>query len=572
MGDHVEKSSVVRSLSIRVRLMVAFAGLTLLLAGMAGVGAWRLAELDRRTSDMARVSVRVERVAAEWLAQSRTNLLRRLVVTRSEDAALNKMLAPELAAATKKINDLQDEVEALTRTAEAQALVKEADVKRTAFLAARKEVADMKQAGDSAGANALLDTKMVPAQDAYLASIEAVRDYYVAKVGHDADAAAQSASSGRKFLVSFCVAGVLLALLSSWLIARSVTQPIDDALRAARRVADGDLTVNLQATGRDEMAQLLRALDEMATRLRTLVSEVAQRARTVAETSAQIAHGNSDLSQRTEEQASTLEETASSMEELTSTVTQNAENARAANELAAGAAAVAREGGNAVGQVVSTMNGISASSKRIAEIISVIDGIAFQTNILALNAAVEAARAGDQGRGFAVVAAEVRTLAQRSAHAAKEIKGLIVDSVSQVDAGTRQVDIAGRKMEDIVAAVTRVSSLIAEIASASQEQSSGIEQINTAVTQMDQAVQQNASLVEEAAAATESMKSDAQALLAQVGRFTVGEAQEAAPASTAATAITFLRQGSPAPDVRDVPRLATAPASQSAPAAGWREF
>jgi methyl-accepting chemotaxis protein len=315
------------------------------------------------------------------------------------------------------------------------------------------------------------------------------------------------------------VAGVVLASVSTL----SVTHPIGEAVSVARRVADGDLAVQVQARGTNETGQLLHSLSGMAGSLRTLVGEVANGARAVADTSAQIAQGNLDLSQRTEEQASTLEETASSMEELTSTVTQNAQNANQATQLAVNATEVARKGGQVVGQVVSTMTGISDSSKKIADIIGVIDGIAFQTNILALNAAVEAARAGEQGRGFAVVAAEVRNLAQRSAAAAKEIKGLIGDSVGKVEAGTKLVDAAGKTMEEIVVSVKKVSDLIAEIAAASQEQSTGIGQVNTAIAQMDQVVQQNASLVEEAAAATESMKDQARSLLATVARFNLGD-------------------------------------------------
>ena len=322
-----------------------------------------------------------------------------------------------------------------------------------------------------------------------------------------------------------------ISVVCSVAITRSITHPLRGAVSLARKVADGDLSSDLVAKETDETGQLLRALSDMTQNLRALVGEVAAGAHTVADTSAQIAQGNLDLSQRTEEQASTLEETASSMEELTSTVAQNAENARQASQLAGSASEVARKGGQAVGQVVSTMTGISESSRKISDIISVIDGIAFQTNILALNAAVEAARAGDQGRGFAVVAAEVRNLAQRSAAAAKEIKTLIGESVDKVDAGTRHVDAAGKTMEAIVESVKKVSDLVAEIAAASQEQSSGIGQVNTAITQMDQVVQQNASLVEEATAATESMKEQASALLLKVSRFTLGneEAPEAAP-------------------------------------------
>ena len=316
-------------------------------------------------------------------------------------------------------------------------------------------------------------------------------------------------------MAAVLVAGLALGL---WIV-RGITQPLQQAVRLSRRVADGDLTVDLQATARDEVGQLLKAMTEMTGNLRNVVGDVVSGAHAVADSSSQIAQGHLDLSQRTEEQASTLEETASQMEELTTTVGQNAQTARAASELATGASEIARRGGQAVGRVVETMTGISNSSRRIADIISVIDGIAFQTNILALNAAVEAARAGEQGRGFAVVAAEVRNLAQRSATAAREIKQLIADSVGQVEAGTSQVGDAGRTMAEVVAAVGKVSNLIAEIAAASQEQSAGIEQINMAVTQMDQVVQQNAALVEEATAATESMQVQAGSLLQLVSRF-----------------------------------------------------
>jgi methyl-accepting chemotaxis protein len=324
-------------------------------------------------------------------------------------------------------------------------------------------------------------------------------------------------------LASQLVIGIAMAFFFRWWITTVNSGPLRVALRLVRRVADGDLTVSTEGKDFRHVQRFAEALDQMTAGLRKLAIEVARSAHTVANTSTQIAQGNLDLSQRTEEQASTLEETASSMEELTSTVAQNAENAHQASALAVEASEVARRGGQAVGQVVSTMNGIADSSRKIGDIIGVIDGIAFQTNILALNAAVEAARAGEQGRGFAVVASEVRTLAQRSAAAAKEIKTLIGDSVSRVEAGTRQVDAAGKTMDEIVGSVNKVSMLIAEIAAASREQSAGIGQVNSAVAQMEQVVQQNASLVEEASAATESMKEQAAVLLQAVGRFRVGD-------------------------------------------------
>ena len=401
---------------------------------------------------------------------------------------------------------------------------------------------------------------------------------------------AQAASASRAamlLLAGLLVAAVLASAIAALLMSRAIVRPLQQAIRAASQIAGGDLSADVQVRGKDETADLLRALAEMTRNLRQLVGEVAGGAHVVADTSAQIAQGNQDLSQRTEEQASTLEETASSMEELTSTVSLNAQNARQASQLSVDASEIARKGGQVVGQVVHTMDGISASSRKISDIIGVIDGIAFQTNILALNAAVEAARAGEQGRGFAVVAAEVRNLAQRSAAAAKEIKGLIGESVQKVDAGTRLVDDAGKTMEEIVASVKKVSDLIAEIAAASEEQSSGIAQVNTAITQMDQVVQQNASLVEEAAAATESMKGQSAALLRMVARFKIdGTAQPAAqpgPAARSAApaaAPAPLAQPQPQPiQVRRPPSPAPVPpvlqATPAMPSAGkgeWQEF
>ncbi|WP_283442409.1 methyl-accepting chemotaxis protein [Noviherbaspirillum suwonense] len=329
---------------------------------------------------------------------------------------------------------------------------------------------------------------------------------------HAVDATARANASSVQAQRLIVASGVLLMIMASliaWRMTVSITRPLQLAVEATERVAKGDLVADIEVNGRDEAARLLRALRDMRQSLSHLVGQVRQGTDYIATASGEIAAGNQDLSARTEEQASSLEETAASMEELTATVKQNADNARQANQLALSASDVAVKGGQVVSQVVTTMGEINNASRKIVEIVSVIDGIAFQTNILALNAAVEAARAGEQGRGFAVVAAEVRSLAQRSAAAAREIKTLIGDSVQRVEAGSGQVLEAGRTMDEIVGSVQRVTDIMAEITAASQEQTSGIGLINQAVTQMDQVTQKNAALVEEAAAAAATLREQA---------------------------------------------------------------
>jgi methyl-accepting chemotaxis protein len=323
----------------------------------------------------------------------------------------------------------------------------------------------------------------------------------------------------RNLMIGLSILAVLSCLGIAWLITQSITVPINRAVMIAQTVAAGDLTSEIEITGKDETSMLLEALKIMNDSLQTIVGQVRAGTESMTTASQEIAAGNLDLSSRTEEQASSLEETASSMEELTGTVKQNADNARQADVLASAASAVATRGGVVIADVVSTMTAINESSKKIVEIISVIDGIAFQTNILALNAAVEAARAGEQGRGFAVVATEVRNLAQRSAAAAKEIKTLISDSVSKVESGSQLVEQAGTTMTEVVDSVRRVSDIITEITAASREQSLGIDQINQAIMQMDEVTQQNAALVEESAAAAEAMQGQSVALADVVGKF-----------------------------------------------------
>ena len=323
-------------------------------------------------------------------------------------------------------------------------------------------------------------------------------------------------------LISLGAAAIAIGIAFAFVISRSITTPIRRAVAIAETVAAGDLTSTIDDIGSDETGDLLRALQKMNGSLQDIVGQVRSGTATIATASSEIASGNLDLSARTEQQAGSLEETASSMEELTSTVKQNGDNARQASQLAAAASDVAVKGGSVVAEVVSTMGSINESARKIVDIIGVIDGIAFQTNILALNAAVEAARAGEQGRGFAVVAAEVRNLAQRSAGAAKEIKVLIGDSVEKVETGSRLVQQAGSTMDDIVASVKRVTDIMGEITVASHEQEAGIDQINRAIAEMDTVTQQNAALVEEAAAAAGSLQEQASNLAQVVSVFHVG--------------------------------------------------
>ncbi len=388
------------------------------------------------------------------------------------------------------------------------------------------------------------------------------------KVGYKTSALDRMLRSSISIVLESLVVVLGLISLGLTLIVRTVTSPLKRAITIARHVADGNLTQRIEVNSQDEAGQLLRALQDMNESLANIVGDVRNFSDSIITSSQQIAAGNRDLSQRTSEQAANLEETASSMEELTSTVRQNAENARQANLLAANASDVAVKGGQVVSEVVQTMASISVSSKKIMDIISVIEGIAFQTNILALNAAVEAARAGEQGRGFAVVAAEVRNLAQRSAAAAKEIAALIGDSVDKVDIGAKQVDQAGATMNEIVTAVKRVTDIMAEIAAASNEQSAGIEQVNQAITQMDEVTQQNAALVEEAEAAAEAMQEQAGRLSEAVSVFKLEAGKAGTRTANVKPAIAYSASRARAP-LGKVRELAKAKEDKGS---GWNEF
>ncbi len=384
--------------------------------------------------------------------------------------------------------------------------------------------------GNPIQATQVLVQEVRPAQSQWLRSLQEMVAFQEKGTARAAEEAGAAYATAKLLMLAMAALSLILGGLIAWFITRSITRRINQAVQIAQTVAAGDLGSRIEVDSTDEVGQLLQSLKDMNGNLVKVVAQVRTGTDSVAVASREIAAGNLDLSSRTEEQASSLEETASSMEELTGTVRQNAENARQANQLVVSTAEVAAKGGEVVGQVVDTMASIKDSSRKIADIIGVIDGIAFQTNILALNAAVEAARAGEQGRGFAVVASEVRNLAQRSAGAAKEIKTLIEDSVHKVETGGKLVDEAGKTMGDIVTSVKRVTDIMSEIAAASQEQSSGIEQVNQAVAQMDEVTQQNASLVEEAAAAAESLQEQAARLAEAVSVFRLDGADTPQPA------------------------------------------
>ena len=390
---------------------------------------------------------------------------------------------------------------------------------RERYVELNKQLFDVSRSGDKEKAKELLGGESLKLYNTSSGTLQKLIKYNSDAAKAETKAAAAAYSRAITMLVTGAVIAVLIAVMAGLWLVRSIRAPLQQAVQAADRVANGDLSGVIHVERHDETGQLLNALERMQGSLVQTVRSVRQNAEGVASASSQIASGNADLSSRTEEQASALEETAASMEQLGSTVRQNADNARAANQMAVNASQVAAQGGAVVAEVVETMKGINNSSHQIADIITVIDSIAFQTNILALNAAVEAARAGEQGRGFAVVAGEVRTLAQRSAEAAKEIKGLITTSVERVEQGTQLVDKAGATMTDIVSAIRRVTDLMAEISAASQEQSQGVAQVGEAVTQMDQTTQQNAALVEESAAAAGALRKQAQDLVQAVAVF-----------------------------------------------------
>jgi methyl-accepting chemotaxis protein len=464
----------------------------------------------------------------QWIGLAETAAAQSAAALLAADAQAGAHLAAQAQALQAQIDTLRGEVEALARSDDERAALQRIGQAREGLGAALAEAARVHAGADPAATAAFVQQRLAPAQAAQADALRQLAGLQQAR--SEALRAEQAAARMRVVwavgAVMFAMAALLIAATA--FVARAILQPLREAVGHAERIGAGDLSVALQTARRDELGDLLRALDRMQQGLGGVVLRVREATDSIGVASREVASGNQDLSGRTEQTAANLQQAASSMEQLTGTVAHSADSAAQANQLASSAADVARRGGSVVAQVVSTMDDISASSKKIADIIGVIDGIAFQTNILALNAAVEAARAGEQGRGFAVVAAEVRSLAQRSAEAAKEIKALIGSSVDKVEAGSRLVGDAGSTMTEIVASVQRVADIIGEISAAAREQSSGIGQVNSAVADLDRMTQQNAALVEQSAAAAHSLEEQARRLTQVVATFRVDAGATAA--------------------------------------------
>ena len=526
-----------KNLKIGTRLGGGFAAVLVLLTTLTVVGIVQMHNASRETDDLVRVKVRNERLIGEWTKVIEVNAARTAAAWKVSDPAHQKQFENEMAVSSARATEIQDAIGKSELNAQEQALYQEVLATRKAYTDVRKNVFKAKSAGDLELGKRLYEGDMTTRRDLYLASLAKLAKLEAELLDVTAGELRAGYENGRLLLTSLGLAAIMLGVACAYWITRSITRPITRAVAVAQAVSAGDLTSQIVVDSSDETGQLMQALKDMNDKLVSIVGQVRTSTHAIGTASSEIAAGNLDLSSRTEQQASSLEETASSMEELTSTVKRNADNARSANQLAIDASQIASRGGVVVSEVVSTMGSINDSSRRIVDIISVIDAIAFQTNILALNAAVEAARAGEQGRGFAVVASEVRSLAQRSSQAAREIKGLIDDSVQKVEAGSQLVDKAGRTMDEIVQSISHVTQIMNQITDASEQQRSGIEQVNQAVGQMDQVTQQNAALVEEAAAAAESMQEQAARLSEVVGLFKldashVTRAVAAAPVTT----------------------------------------
>jgi methyl-accepting chemotaxis protein len=518
--------TLLSNLRVGARLLISNLAMISLMAVIGAVGIVSMDRLNTMADEMYDYDV----LGMSHIKDANINLI---YVGRARGAMLAASTDEErsaqrdtMAKAIQQFEAYLAKAKPLFRSEEAKARVQRIEQELGGYKSATERVKELafKEAGGPRSAELLAAVAQVMRHAQVIDDeMTALGDYKERNAAEASEATTQLYTRSLSIVVGTLAFGIAFAIGMGVLISRSITRPLGRAVEIAQTVAAGDLSSRIEVQGRDETAQLLGALKNMNDNLARIVAEVRQGSESISTGSAQIATGNADLSQRTEEQASNLEQTAASMEQLTATVRQNATSAREASDMAQSASQVAERGGEAVSQVVATMQDISESSRKISEIITLIDGIAFQTNILALNAAVEAARAGEQGRGFAVVAGEVRSLAQRSAEAAKQIKDLINASVERVQRGTQLVADAGRNVGEVVTQVRQVTTLITGITEASQQQSQGISQVGDAVTQLDQVTQQNASLVEESAAAAESLRQQADRLMKLVAQFRVAD-------------------------------------------------
>jgi methyl-accepting chemotaxis protein len=497
------------NLALARKLSGAIALLLTAMLLIGGATLYRAQRIEKEASEAIRHSQELMRKSVRWRGATELTTTRSLATAVSKDPAIVELFKDAMATDLPQVIKLREEITKEALTPEDQAQLKKIAGIGSRLVAMGKQAQALIAGGDHPAAVKLMMTEYAPGGRSYLEAIDGFVQIQTQKVSQ-AEQMADDARSGLMWTAAMAALAIVISgMVVAWLLVRSIVRPLAEAVKVAEAVAAGDLRTRIEPRGSNETGQLLAALKRMNDGLVDIVSQVRDGSESIATGSAEIARGNIDLSQRTEEQASNLQHTASSMEQLTATVRQNADTARAATQLASSATSVASQGGEAVSEVVATMEQISVASRKISDIIGTIDGIAFQTNILALNAAVEAARAGEQGRGFAVVAGEVRVLAQRSAQAAREIKVLIGDSVAKVEAGYALAGKAGTTMGEIVSQVRRVSDLITEISAASGEQSQGITQVGDAVHQLDQVTQQNAALVEEAAAAADSLQHQA---------------------------------------------------------------
>ncbi|RQO61107.1 methyl-accepting chemotaxis protein [Paucibacter sp. KBW04] len=561
-----------KSLSIATKLWLPIIVLAFFVTLMAGGTYFRTQALLAKSMVAQQQQQDIYELALRWRGLTEANSARAIAGVLSSDPVVAATFKPEIEAASTQVAEIQKRLESLAVSeGEKNTMAKIAKL-REAYIAARGAAIKLKETGNAEAAVAALKDQTQPALNAYLAA----QQEFVG-IEHERAQAAREAAGAERMRTVWTAAGVMFTIVaclavSTFFLTRSITTPLARLVRQAERIGRNDLSGHIEVDRADEIGEVQRALSAMQDSLNRIVSEVRHSADSIQTASSEIASGNLDLSQRTEQTASNLQQTATAMSQLTGTVKQSADSAATANQLAGSAAQVAQRGGEVVGQVVSTMDEINASSKRINDIIGVIDGIAFQTNILALNAAVEAARAGEQGRGFAVVASEVRSLAQRSAEAAREIKTLIGASVDRVEAGARLVQDAGSTMTEIVGSVGKVSDIIGEIRASTVEQSEGIGAVNGSVGQLDHMTQQNAALVEQSAAAAESLREQAGKLAELVSGFKLqgGLAREAAPPASNGfkpSPVSPKPAASPAISAapKAVPKAAARPSAKSTP-------